>query len=123
MIGIGKDYACLAAGRDALATLKRAIEDSVGAGAKAVPPLEASLAVKPVAAFAATVGKPQDRPKAAFIDSELNKTPGKDHVCLEVRPISDGVQIHLEIEQGLVRRSAVLRSWALSTGTRPAPAP
>ena len=38
-----------------------------------------------------------------MVESELKKTPGKDHVVLAVRPISNGVQVHLEVEQGLVR--------------------
>ena len=93
----------LAAGRDAMTTLKKAMEGSARAGAKAVSPLEVSVALKPVASLAAAVGKPQDRPKAAMAESELKKTPGKDHVVFAVRPISNGVQIHLEVEQGLVR--------------------
>ncbi len=50
VIGVGKENAYLAVGRDALATLKKAIEGSARAGAKAVSPLEVSLAVKPMAA-------------------------------------------------------------------------
>ena len=103
VIGVGKENAYLAAGRDAMATLQKAIEGSAQAGAKAVSPLEISVAVKPVAALTAAVGKPQEQPQAAMIESELQKTPGKDHVKLMVRPIANGVQVHLEIEQGLVR--------------------
>ncbi len=103
VIGVGKENAYLAVGRDAMATLKKAIEASSRLGLKAVSPLEVSLAVEPVAAVASAVGKPQDRPQAAMIASELKKTPGKDHIVLAVRPISNGVQVHLEVEQGLLR--------------------
>ncbi|MGO9114597.1 MAG: hypothetical protein ACLP9L_35725 [Thermoguttaceae bacterium] len=110
VIGVGKKNAYLAVGRDAMATLKKAIEASSQLGLKAVPPLEISIAVQRVAAVAAVIGKQQDRPQAAMhdriraeIESELKKTPGKDHIVLAVRPIANGVQVHLEVEQGLVR--------------------
>ena len=103
VIGVGRENAYLAAGRDAGATLTKAIDASARAGAKAVPPLEVSLAVKPLAGAMSTVGKPHEQSWAGIVDSQLKKTPGKDHIVLAVRPISNGVQIHLEVEQGLVR--------------------
>jgi hypothetical protein len=103
VIGVGKENAYLAVGRDALANLKKAIEASAKLGQKAVSPVEISVAVERMATLAATIGNPQERPRAAMIESELKKTPGKDHVVLAVRPISNGVQVHLEVEQGLLR--------------------
>jgi len=44
-----------------------------------------------------------DRPQAAMMEAELKKTPGKDRAILAVRPIANGLQLHLEIEQGLLR--------------------
>ncbi len=103
VIGVGKENAYLAVGRDAMATLQKAIEGSASAGAKAVSPLEVSLSVQSVASAMAVVGKPHERPQAAMVESELKKTPGKDHVVLAARPISNGVQVRLEVEQGLIR--------------------
>jgi hypothetical protein len=103
VIGVGKENAYLAVGRDALATLKKAIDASARAGAKAVSPLDLSFAVKPVASLVAVAGKPEERPQAAMVVSELKKTPGQDHIHLTVCPIDNGVQVHLEIEQGLIR--------------------
>jgi len=103
IVGVGKENAYVAAGRDALATLQKAIEESARAGVKAVSPLEVSVAVKPIASLVAAVGKPHEQPQAAMVQSELQKTPGKDHVIFVVRPILNGVQAHMEVEQGLVR--------------------
>jgi hypothetical protein len=103
VIGVGKEHAYLAAGRNALPALKTAIQESAAAGSKPVSPLEVSLAVKPVVNLTAEIGKPTDRPKAAMADTELAKTPGKDHVGLTIRPITNGIQARLEVEQGLVR--------------------
>jgi hypothetical protein len=117
VIGVGPENAYLAVGRNAPATLKKAIDGSAKAGAKPVAPLEVSLAVKPVMGFAAVMGEPKDRPNAAMIESELKKTPGKDHVTLTVRPISNGVQIHLEVEQGLVRLVGHLATMGMEQKT------
>ena len=122
VIGVGKENAYLAAGRDAMTTLKKAIDASVRAGAKSVSPLEISLAVKPVASFAAAVGEPKDRPKAALVESELTKTPDKDHVILTIRPISNGVQVHLEVEQGLVRLFGRLVTMGMGQSSAAPPA-
>jgi len=85
-------------------------------------PLEISLAVKPVASFAAAVGEPKDRPKAALVESELTKTPDKDHVILTIRPISNGVQVHLEVEQGLVRLFGRLVTMGMGQSSAAPPA-
>jgi hypothetical protein len=103
VIGVGKEHGYLAAGRDALPALKKAIAVSSAAGATPVRPVEVSLAFRPIANLTAEIGKPQDRSKGAMANEELKKTPGKDHVLLTVRPISNGVQAHLEVEQGLLR--------------------
>ena len=66
-------------------------------------PLEVSLAVKPVAGLRAAVGKPKQRPHGGDgrIGAEEDARQGSRD--LAVRPISNGVQVHLEVEQGLVR--------------------
>ncbi|MGA2619134.1 MAG: hypothetical protein ABSF26_16110 [Thermoguttaceae bacterium] len=106
VIGVGPDSAYLAAGRDALATLKRAIGAS--ATASGVPILDLALAGEPVARFMAAVAKPKDQPPAALAASELKKTPGKDHINFVARPIANGVQYHLEVEQGIIHSAARL---------------
>jgi len=115
VIGVGKENAYLAAGRDALATLQKAIENSGQVGAKAVSPLEVWVAIKPLASLVAAVGKPHEQPPATMIESELQKTPGKDHVIFSVRPVLNGVQVHLEIEQGLIRLLGRLATGAART--------
>lgn len=123
VIGIGKENAYVAAGRNAEATLKKAIAASSTMGRKAVSPVEVSVAVKPLTAFVAAVGKAQDRPKAVMAESELKKTPGKDHVGLTVRPVPNGVQFHLEVEQGLVRLFGRLVIMGMEHKSHAEPAP
>ena len=121
VVGVGQENAYVAIGRDADTTLKKAIAASSQMGPKSVSPLEVSFAVEPVAAFVATAGKVPDRQNAAMVERELKKTPGKDHVIFTVRPIANGVQVHLEIEQGLVRLFGRLVVMGLEHKTAAAP--
>jgi hypothetical protein len=102
VIGVGKEYAYVAVGRDAMETLKKAIDGSARSGAQVVSPLEISLAAQPVTSLLAAVGKLREKPQSVIMESELDKAPGKDHAIFVVRPISNGVQARLEIEQGLI---------------------
>ncbi len=103
VIGVGKENAYVAAGRDAAAKLKKAIDESHEIGAKTVLPVEISIAGRPIAGFVAALGKPNDRPKAERVATELEKTEGKDHILLTVKPISNGIRMRLEVEEGLLR--------------------
>jgi hypothetical protein len=103
VVGFDAENAYLAVGRDAASQLKKAIEACGKAGAKATSPVDVSLSVKPIIGLVAAMGKPHERKQAAAMEAELKKAPGKDHVLLTVRPVADGVQVHLEVEQGLLR--------------------
>ena len=121
VIGVGKENVYVAAGRDAMATLKTAIEASKRLGAKATPPLQVSLGLEPVAAVVGVVGKPQEKAKAKIIEAELKKTQDKNHVILQVRPISNGVQVHLEVQQGVLRVLGRLVAMGTAQSWMPAP--
>ncbi len=103
VIGFGDDSAYVAVGRDAMSTLKKAIEQSADEASQPVPPVRLSLALRPIAEFVAKVGEAKDRPKAALIAEELAKTSGGDRVHLVAAAIPDGVRYRLEVEKGLVR--------------------
>ena len=108
VIGIGKENAYVAAGRDALSTLKKAIQASATVGKKESLPVDVKVSTQAVMSFAAEMGQPKDRPGAAAAAAELKKTPGKDHITLVARPVPNGVQYHLEVEQGIVRAAGHL---------------
>ena len=77
-VGIGPTAVYAAAGRNALATLKRSIEASAASASSAILPLDIALDAEPIAAFAAVAGNAKDQPKAALVAAELKKTPGHD---------------------------------------------
>jgi len=102
VIGIGEDSAYVAAGRDALGTLKRAIAASAKGASQKVPPIRLSLAVDLLAEFIAEYGDAKDRPGAAKLAELLGESPGKDGVNLVAHPIPRGVKYRLEAESDIL---------------------
>jgi len=113
VIAVGKENVYIADGRDAGAKLKKAVEASSKAGAKPVTPVSASLDIKPIAGLVTVIGKPHEQKTAAMVEAELKKTAGKNHITFTVRPISNGVQVRLEVEQGLVRLAGRLAAMKI----------
>lgn len=102
-IGIGPNSLYVAAGRDALKTLKTAITSSLQEAAKTVPPLHVSVAMRPIAEFVAAVGREKDQAKAKQIAAELAKSDKADHINLTATQIANGVRYRLDVDPGLLK--------------------
>jgi len=102
-IGLGKESMFVAAGRNALGTLKQVIEQSVSEASQTGPPVQLSLALRPVAQFVAEVGEPKDRPKAKAIAEVLSEVSGSDRINLTAEAVPNGVKYRLQIKQGVLR--------------------
>ncbi|MCC6126568.1 MAG: hypothetical protein IT426_16530 [Pirellulales bacterium] len=109
VIGTGDDSAYVAAGRDPLAALKKAIEQSAADAAKTVPPLEFTVSLSKVAEFVAAVGQPRERPRAEKLAAALKQSSGGDRMILRAQAIDNGVQYRLEIEPGVLQAFAKMR--------------
>lgn len=103
VIGTNKDSVYLAAGRDPMDALKKAIEQSAADVSKSVPPMEISISLSKVADFVAAVGKPHERPQAAKLAAALKESSGGDHAILRAQPIDNGMRYRLEIEPGVLK--------------------
>lgn len=103
VVGLGRQSMYVAAGRNAVGSLKQVIQKSASAAPRTVPPIEISLALEPIAKFVAQWGEEKDRPKAKLIAEELAKTAGQDRINLTAAAIPNGVKYRLEIEEGLLR--------------------
>jgi len=101
--GFGDNRICLAAGKDALKTLKTAIEQSDAKGEQAAAPAKFSASLARIAEFAAVVAKPEDQEKAKKVAALLKQAGDKDHVRTSVAPIERGVQFRLELEEGVLK--------------------
>ena len=103
VVGIADDKLLLAVGRDAVKTLKTAIGQLNSVG-KEVPPLQIMVAVAPLATFIAEVGDdPQTKATASMLAGMLAQAGDKDHVTITAQPISQGVRVRLELEEGLLK--------------------
>ena len=102
VIGFGKEGLYVAGGKDAMKSLKEAIQKSA-TPAKPEPPLEISIALKPVADFIAVVGQEQVKGPAGQVAELLRASGGKDHLRLTAKPVPSGVILRLDAEEGLLK--------------------
>jgi hypothetical protein len=109
VVGTTKDGAYIAAGRDPLATLKKAIEQSAAQASKNVLPFEISLSVSKAAEFIAAVGKHGEREQAAKLAAAFKQTTDGDHATLRAMPIDNGMKYRLEIETGVLKAIAKMQ--------------
>jgi hypothetical protein len=102
VIGFGKEAVYFAGGKEAMKSLKEAIQKSA-TRARPESPLEISLALKPAAEFIAVMGRERDKGPASKIAELLGTASGKDHLRLTARPVPRGVTFRLDVEEGLLR--------------------
>jgi len=109
VVGIGEHSAYVAAGRDPMKALKRAIKRSDAVRDRSVPPMAISIATSEVANFMAAVAEEHDRPRIAKAAAILKEAAGKDHLSMVVRPTKRGVALRLQIEEGILKLMASIR--------------
>ena len=91
--GVGTD--------DPLVLIKKAIDASKTGTSTKVPPGVVDVALQPILDFASVL-KPDDENVAAVL-AEVAKTPGKDHIHLEIKPQQNGVSYRLELQEGVLK--------------------
>jgi hypothetical protein len=104
VVGIGADALYFGAGKNVLATLKQAIDNSKRDAGKSIPPMQLVLTAGPIAKFIAQVA-PGDGPKmiAGQVSQLLAASGGRDHITLVAQPISNGVSVRLSVEEGILK--------------------
>jgi hypothetical protein len=103
VVGTSKDSVYIAAGRDPMDALKKAVEQSTAEASKSVPPMEITVSLSKIAEFIAVMGEPHERPRAAMMAAAFKQSPDSDHVILRAQPIDNGMQYRLEIEPGVLK--------------------
>ena len=123
VIGIADDKLLVAVGHDALKTLKKVIDDSKAGADKEIPPLEIKVAIGKIAKFAAEIAKnfpaPETQMRTAMLAGALEKAGDKDHVVITASPISQGVRVRVEMEEGLVKAIASMGQMMGPMGAMP----
>ncbi|MEX0586551.1 MAG: hypothetical protein WD176_07905 [Pirellulales bacterium] len=103
VIGFGPKAAYLALGKDAVATLKSAIDRSAGETDKVVPPGQLTVALGPILEFvSATSNDPNLGIVLKVLAGETGKYKGRDRLLVGIRPIENGIGYRIELEQGLI---------------------
>ncbi len=99
VIGIGPKSVYVGVGSEAIGSLKKAIDKSKADASKAIPPGFAIVSVQPILEFANAM---EPNPLNGALLAELSKTPAKDHIQLLVKPITNGVTYHLEVQEAVL---------------------
>ena len=100
---MGGEGVYLAAGRDAMQTLKKAITASVKQSGGVAAPMEMALALHPVAKLVAAVGDDDERDDAAKVAAILESSSEVDQIKFTVTSIERGARLRFELEQGILR--------------------
>jgi hypothetical protein len=119
--GNGAKSGYLAFGPGSLDLLKKAIDASAAQPNKAVLPMQASIDLAPIVNFIASVKEDDSSSPTikAFAD-ELNKVKEKDHLVINVKPISGGSAFRIEVEEGILE--AIGQTSKLRTEAKHGPA-
>jgi len=105
VVGIGDDTLYFAAGKDAVKTLKKVMDDSKAQAGKQVEPLLISVAATPIARFVAEVAEGGAAFRATGLAMQLEQSEGKDHLKITAGPTTggNGIRVRVEIEEGLLK--------------------
>ena len=104
-IGIGPDAVFVAVGRDNMAAVSKAIDESNANKGKAVPPFELAVSVAQILEVA---GGFNDNPREkqliqTVVDTVKDQAQGRDHVRVVGKAITNGLRYRIEAEEGVLR--------------------
>lgn len=120
VLGVADDKLVAAVGRDALAMLKKALDQSKADAGKEVAPFEMKVSVGKIAKFIAAVAdEEQVKSGAAAFAAALESAAGQDGVLVTAKPIAQGVRLRLELEQGLLKALSSMGQKAAPMGGMP----
>ena len=106
VIGVSDSRLYFGAGKEPIATIKKAIEASKEDPEKSIPPMELVVSAAPIAKFLAkTVPAPNEaaRKKAKKFAEQIAKQSGKDRLTMTVKPVDDGAVMRLTLEPGALK--------------------
>ncbi len=103
-VGIGKQTAYFALGRDCMEAVKGIMDTSAASPQKSVPPMEMTFALTQIMQAAAAMVDDEDKPQIEMMANMLaNEAKGRDHVRIAVTMIPNGARTRIEAEEGVLR--------------------
>jgi hypothetical protein len=114
VVGASDDAAYFAAGRGANDRLKQAIDQSKAEAGQSVPPMQVVIAGGKIAKFVVAVAdEPAAQGIAQNVAGVLAQSEGKDRLTIKTSPVTNGVKVRIEMEEGLLRLLGSLPAMAM----------
>jgi len=110
--GVGEESLYLAVGAESLEACKQAIDASRADADASVLPLEMTIALGQVIAFAEQVADEQNRPAVAMMSQVLATAEGADHIRITQSAIERGVTQRMVAEEGVIKAIGVAAAQA-----------
>ena len=103
--GIGEEAVYVAAGRDSMAAVKRAIDVSASQREKNVPPVEFVVSLTPIVETMAAQAEegPQKETAQAVAEMLRNEAQDRDHLRVFAKVIPNGIRYRYEAEAGVLK--------------------
>ncbi len=108
-VGLSDSRLYFGAGKDPIAVIKKAMDASKESPDKSIDPADIVISAVPIAKFAAKVlgndNPSEEAAKKGFAKAAklLEKTDGKDHITITVKPIENGAGLRLNVESGVTK--------------------
>ncbi len=99
-LGVADQSAYIAFGKGSLDLLKKVIDKSASPTDGSSPPVQLNFALTPIVKF---VNSMKPDPTADMIVKLLAANPGADHVRITAKPISNGVNYRIQVEEGILK--------------------
>lgn len=109
VVGLSDSSLYFGAGKDPIATIKKAIDASKAAPGKAINPVDLVISATPIAKFFAKViqsdnpGDAQAKKNFTKAAALLAKSGGKDHITMTLKAIPHGATLRLNVESGVTK--------------------
>jgi hypothetical protein len=117
VVGIGTSNLYVGIGKDAIGTLKTAIDRSKTRADAVVAPATFVLSLGKIMSFAAPLA---GNPAVGAVAEALNQSAGTDHINITVKPISDGFTYRIEVEKGVLTALGEVLPGLIGVGADPA---
>ena len=119
-VGIGTDAVYVAAGKDNIEAVKKAIDASAANKGKSVPPFEFVLSLTPIMEVAASQASDGDKKEVAqkVADYLRSEAQGRDHIRAVGKMVPNGQSYHFEAEEGVLKAIGAAATAAQELKTR-----
>ncbi len=113
-VGIAPEAVYVAAGKNNIETVNKAIDASAADKGKSVPPFELALSLTPIMEVAASQAENSKQKEVVqkVADYLRNEAQGRDHIRAVGSMVPNGIKYHFEAEEGVLKAIGTAASAA-----------